>query len=54
MIQSSEIFILFYLLVFMRPPTDIVGEGIMFSGCSSAAFVPSFVRTDHVTTIYYL
>jgi len=30
---------------------DSVGEGIMFSGCPSDAFVRSFVRTDLVTTV---
>jgi len=31
--------------------TDTVGERMMFSGCPSAAFVNSFVRTDLVTMI---
>jgi len=39
-------------LVFIMPsPPDSVDEGIMFSGCPSAAFVRSFVRTDLVTMI---
>jgi len=32
---------------------DVVGEDIMFSGCPSAAFVRSFVRTHLLTTIYH-
>ena len=46
--QGIHYYVLFFLhaLFFMRSLPNSVGQGIMFSGCPSAAFDSSFIRLD--------
>jgi len=42
---------LVWMCIIMLSPPDTVGEGVVFAGCPSAAFVRPFVRSYIVITI---